>query len=64
MKVKLNVLLNAPNGFQCGDCTKCPIHQEAYFSTYQYEEVKISCPLGYNSVSCPLEPQVESDDVR
>ncbi len=62
MKVRLNVLLNAPNDFKCGDCKKCPIHQESYFSTHQYEKVEIRCPLGYNSVSCPLEPQAESED--
>lgn len=62
MKVKLNVLLNAPSDFKCGYCKKCPIHQESCFSTHQYEEVKIRCPLGYNSVSCPLELQVESED--
>lgn len=61
MKVRLNVLLNAPDDFACGDCKKCPIHQEAYFSTHQYEEVKIHCPLGYTSVSCPIEPQTESE---
>lgn len=61
MKVRLNIVLNAPEDYSCGDCKKCPIHQESYFSTHQYEEVKISCPLGYNSVSCPLEPQVKLD---
>lgn len=61
MKVRLNVMLNAPDDFTCGDCKKCPIHTEAHFSTHQYEEVKISCPLGYNPVSCPIEPQTESE---
>ena len=62
MKVRLNVVLNAPNDYSCGDCKKCPIHQEGRFITHQFEEIKISCPLGYNSVSCPLEPQSESED--
>ena len=57
MKVRLNVLLNAPEDYSCGDCKKCPIHQESYYSTHQFEEIKISCPLGYNSVSCPLEQE-------
>jgi len=61
MKVRLNVLLNAQDDFKCGDCKKCPIHQESYFSTHQYEDIKISCPLGYDSVSCPLEPLAKSE---
>jgi hypothetical protein len=63
MKVRLNVLLNAPNDFKCGDCMKCPIHQESYFSTYQYEESKVYCPLGFNSISCPIETLAESEEV-
>ena len=62
MKVRLNVLLNAPDDYRCGDCKKCPIHQESNFSTQQYEKVEIRCPLGYNSISCPLEPQTESEE--
>ncbi len=61
MKVRLNVVLNAPDDYSCGYCKKCPIHQESYFSTHQYEEVMIKCLLGYNSVSCPIEVQ-ESED--
>jgi len=57
MKVRLNVVLNAPEDYSCGDCKKCPIRQETYDGLL--EEIKISCPLGYNSVSCPLEPQSE-----
>lgn len=59
MKVRLNVILNAPDDYTCGDCKKCPIHQEAHFSTHQYKETKIGCPLGYNSVSCPIEVKNE-----
>lgn len=63
MKVRLNVVLNVPDDYSCGDCKKCPIHQESYFSTHQCQETKISCPLGYNSISCPLELyKVESED--
>ena len=36
MKVRLNVVLNAPDDYSCGDCNKCPIHTESYFSTHQY----------------------------
>lgn len=62
-KVRLNVLLNAPNDFECGDCKKCPIHQESRFSTQQYEDVKISCPLGFNHISCPIELyKIESEE--
>ena len=59
MKVRLNVELNASDDYSRGYCKKCPIHQESHFSTHQYVETRISCPLGYNSVSCPLEPQPE-----
>lgn len=62
MKVKLNVILNAPNDYSCGDCNKCPIHQETYFSTYQYTEAKVRCPLGFTSMNCPLEPQTEGEE--
>ncbi len=61
MKARIDIKINVPDNFKCGECKKCPIHQETYFSTHQYEETKINCPLGYNSVSCPLEPQ-ESED--
>ena len=54
-KVLLSIKINAPDDFQCGDCKKCPIHQESYFSTHFYEETKVSCPLGYNKTTCPLE---------
>ena len=64
MKVKLNVVLNAPDDYSCGDCKKCPIHQEAHLYTYQYEKVEIKCPLGYNSVSCLLEPLIESEEKK
>ena len=62
MKVRLNAVLNAPEDYSCGNCERCPIHQESRFSTQQYTERKMSCPLGYNSVSCPLEPVTESGD--
>ena len=55
MKIRINVLLNASDYFKCGDCKNCPIHQEKYTSAQQYEEVKIYCPLGFNSISCPVE---------
>lgn len=62
MKVRLNVLFNAPNDFKCGDCKKCPIHQESYFSTHQYEELKIYCSLGFNSINCPIETLAEAGE--
>ncbi len=55
MKIKLTAILNAPDDFRCGECNKCPIHTESYFSTHQYTETKVNCPLGYTSVSCPIE---------
>ncbi len=63
MKARLNVVLNVPDDYSCGNCKECPIHQKkSYFSGYQHEETEIYCPLGYNSVSCPLEPQLEREE--
>ena len=62
MKVRLNAVLNAPEDYSCGDCKKCPIHQEYYIDIYQSTQIKIKCPLGYTSVNCPLEPVIESED--
>lgn len=61
MKVRLNVVLNASDDYSCGDCKKCPMHQESYLSTHQYEELKVYCPLGFNSISCPIEILKESE---
>lgn len=55
VKVKLSVLLNAPNDFTCGDCKKCPIHKESYYDNHYSARTTISCLLGYNAVNCPLE---------
>ncbi len=54
-------MLNAPDDFEIGKCSKCPIHTESYYSTHQYTETKVSCPIGFTSVSCPISIQ-ESED--
>lgn len=64
MKAKLNVLINVPDDFECGDCKNCPIHQENYINSYQCRESKISCPLGFNHISCPIEVVCEMNVTR
>lgn len=62
MKAKINVLINVPDDFKCGECNNCPIHQESY-SSMNYGALKVYCPLGFNSISCPIEiSKAESEE--
>ena len=63
-KIKLCTTFNAPDDFRVGECKKCPIHQESYFSTHQYTDTKIYCPLGFNNISCPIELPAESEEKK
>lgn len=55
-KVRLDIKLNVPDDFECGDCKKCPLRKEKY-----REEVPgtgrttISCKLGFSEGTCPIE---------
>ena len=53
-KAILNVKINVPDSYSCGDCTNCPLHEEKYIDdrsiTFTY-----SCKLGYNKTTCPVE---------
>lgn len=56
-KMMLSVKLNAPDDFNVGDCTKCPIsikkNKEVSYNNWVNT---YTCPLGCSKVTCPIEP--------
>lgn len=55
-KVKLNIKLNAPEEFKCGDCKHCPLKQKSYEQVCMNEfQENISCKIGYQPMTCPIE---------
>lgn len=57
-KVILSVTLNAPDSFEVGKCESCPIAKKEYQETYyNMGGCKVSCPIGYKPISCPMEVQ-------
>lgn len=53
MKANINIQINVPNDFECGQCEKCPLACKSYFENHYVEET-ISCKLGYTSITCPI----------
>ena len=57
-KVRLDIKLNVPDDFECGDCKKCPLRNEEYEEYYPGTgHTTISCTIGFNEGTCPIEVQ-------
>ena len=54
-KAIINIKINVPDDFECGDCEKCPLAIESYYDNHYIAETRISCPLEFNKSTCPLE---------
>ncbi len=54
-KARLDIIINVPDDFQCGDCKNCPLRSEGYTYYDLYEtRTEISCKLGFNKIICPI----------
>jgi len=56
-KMVLNVKINVPDNFECGDCENCPLSAISTYESYSYIDEKYICKIGYNKPICPLEQE-------
>lgn len=67
-KATVSVKINVADGFEIGDCAKCPIAIKEYKEYSYCNGINIfKCPLGYNSTICPMEIEtanIKSEAVR
>lgn len=54
-KAILNVKLNVPNDFECGNCKRCPLSSLSYYDDFYTHTEEYVCKIGYNETTCPLE---------
>lgn len=59
-KMILNVKINVPDNFECGDCKNCPLSATSTYESYGYIDEKYICKIGYNKTTCPLESELSS----
>ena len=53
-KATLLMKINVCDDFECGNCEKCPLHQESYFDNHMASGTTISCKIGFKDYNCPL----------
>lgn len=54
-RLKLEIMLNAPDNFEPGKCTTCPIVIKTYEEVrYGAGEYSYRCPIGCSSIICPI----------
>lgn len=55
-KATLNIQINVPDNFNCGDCNRCPfnVEKEQILETGQTLEY-VDCGIGFSHTTCPLE---------
>ena len=62
-KATVSVKINVADGFEIGDCAKCPIAIKEYKEYSYCNDINIfKCPLGCNSTICPME--IETTNVK
>lgn len=62
-KATVSVKINVVDGFEIGDCAKCPIAIKEYKEHSYCNGINIfKCPLGYNSAICPME--IETANIK
>ena len=54
-KMTLNIKINVPDDFECGNCKKCPLSAKSGVDYPGYVDEKYICKIGYDKVVCPLE---------
>ena len=55
MRAILNLNMGVPDNFKCGDCEKCPLSVEKYFTNQCCVRKEVTCKLGMPKELCPLE---------
>ena len=58
-KVTLNVKINVPNDFECGDCTRCPLVSKSSTDYHGCVHEEYICKIGFSKITCPLEKEAE-----
>lgn len=53
-QANLIAILNVPDDFETGECTKCPLCAKSYFENHQYMEEMVDCRIGFTPLTCPL----------
>ena len=57
-KIKLNVILNASDDYEVGNCNNCPIASKSSYEPFPgYYTEKTNCKLGYKPINCPVEEE-------
>lgn len=58
-KVTLNIKINVPNDFECGDCKRCPLVSKSSIEYPGYVHEEYFCKMGFSKITCPLEKEEE-----
>ena len=58
-KITLNIKINVPNDFECGDCKRCPLVSKSSIDYPGCVYEKYNCKIGFNKITCPLEKETE-----
>jgi hypothetical protein len=56
-KATLNIQINVPDNFTCGDCCRCPlcVEKEEYLAMSGRVVKYAACGIGFSHTTCPLE---------
>lgn len=58
-KVTLNIKINVPNDFECGDCKRCPLVSKSSIDYPGGVYDEYNCKIGFSKITCPLEKETE-----
>ena len=60
-KARLDIRINVPDNFKCGDCKICPLREESYTDNHYSVTTTVLCKIGYNEVTCPIITEVGTE---
>lgn len=63
-KANINININVPDNFECGDCYICPLKETKYIQVgLQEYDTQISCKLGFQKSTCPIEVLPTAEEI-